>query len=71
MHSSSGGRASGRGFRYRLHDKNLPGCLDIVLKRHRTIVDVRGCLWHHGVCALPYRTLTPTFGTRVHGMRRQ
>lgn len=35
-----------RGFRYRLHDRGLPGRPDIVLRRFRTIVDVRGCFWH-------------------------
>ncbi len=39
------------GFRFRLHDKNLPGKPDIVLKKHKTIVDVRGCFWHsHPTC---------------------
>ena len=35
------------GFRFRLHDKNLPGCPDIVLKRYRCVVFVNGCFWHH------------------------
>ena len=34
------------GFRYRLHRKDLPGRPDIVLPRHRLIIDVRGCFWH-------------------------
>lgn len=34
------------GFRYRLHDKKLPGKPDIVIKKLRTIIDVRGCFWH-------------------------
>lgn len=34
------------GFRYRLHDRSLPGSPDIVLKRHRTVVFVHGCFWH-------------------------
>ena len=34
------------GFRYRIHDKTLPGKPDIVIKKHKTIVDVRGCFWH-------------------------
>ena len=38
------------GFRYRLHHKDLPGKPDIVLSRHKTIVDVRGCFWHQHSC---------------------
>ena len=34
------------GYRFRLHDKTLPGTPDIVLKKHKTVVDVRGCFWH-------------------------
>jgi len=34
------------GIRYRLHDKGLPGKPDIVIKKYKTIVDVRGCFWH-------------------------
>jgi DNA mismatch endonuclease (patch repair protein) len=40
-----------RGFRYRLHDRRLPGRPDIVLPKHRTVVEVRGCFWHqHAGC---------------------
>lgn len=34
------------GFRYRLHDKKLPGKPDIVLPRYKTIIFVHGCFWH-------------------------
>ena len=34
------------GFRYRLHDKRLPGRPDIVLPKYRTVVFVHGCFWH-------------------------
>lgn len=34
------------GIRYRLHVKELPGKPDIVIKKYKTIVDVRGCFWH-------------------------
>jgi len=34
------------GLRFRLHDKSLPGCPDIVLKKHKSIVFVHGCFWH-------------------------
>lgn len=34
------------GFRYRLHDKKLPGKPDLVLPKYRTAVFVNGCYWH-------------------------
>lgn len=34
------------GIRYRLHDKTLPGKPDIVIRKLKTIIDVRGCFWH-------------------------
>jgi len=36
-----------RGFRYRLHDRNLPGRPDLVFPRHRAAIMVNGCFWHH------------------------
>ena len=38
------------GFRYRLHDRDLPGTPDIVFPRLQKIIDVRGCLWHRHRC---------------------
>jgi len=38
------------GYRYRLHDKRLPGCPDIVLKKHKCVVFVHGCFWHGHSC---------------------
>ncbi len=34
------------GFRYKLHDKTLPGKPDIVLPKYKTIIEVQGCFWH-------------------------
>jgi DNA mismatch endonuclease (patch repair protein) len=34
------------GYRFRLHDKRLPGCPDIVFPGRRAIVNVNGCFWH-------------------------
>lgn len=43
------------GFRYRLHDYNLPGCPDLVLPRYRIVIFVNGCFWHrHQGCKLAY-----------------
>jgi DNA mismatch endonuclease (patch repair protein) len=41
------------GFRYRIHQKNLPGHPDIVLKKYNTAVLIHGCFWHqHPGCKL-------------------
>lgn len=39
------------GFRYKLHDKSLPGKPDLVLPKYKTIIFIHGCFWHgHGGC---------------------
>ncbi|MGO9095598.1 MAG: very short patch repair endonuclease [Bryobacteraceae bacterium] len=40
-----------RGFRYRLHRRDLPGCPDLVFSRRRKVVFVHGCFWHGHSCA--------------------
>jgi DNA mismatch endonuclease (patch repair protein) len=43
------------GFRFRVHVGTLAGKPDIVLPKHRTIVEVRGCFWHqHSGCRFAY-----------------
>lgn len=40
-----------RGFRFRLHRKDLPGKPDIVLSKYNTAIFVNGCFWHgHDGC---------------------
>jgi DNA mismatch endonuclease (patch repair protein) len=34
------------GYRFRLHQKELPGTPDVVLPRHRAVILVHGCFWH-------------------------
>ena len=41
-----------RGFRYRLHRKDLPGKPDIVLPRYNAVIFVNGCFWHGHGCRL-------------------
>lgn len=38
------------GFRFRLHVRSLPGCPDIVMPKHQTIIQVKGCFWHGHTC---------------------
>lgn len=35
-----------KGFRYRLHDRKLPGKPDIVISKFKTVIFVNGCFWH-------------------------
>ena len=35
-----------RGFRFRLHNKKLPGCPDVVLPKYGVVIMVNGCFWH-------------------------
>ena len=41
-----------RGFRYRLHSKQLPGKPDLVLPRYHAVILVHGCFWHRHNCRL-------------------
>lgn len=51
-----------RGFRYRLHFKDLPGTPDLVLRRYGAIVFVHGCFWHGHDCAFfRWPTTRPEF----------
>ena len=40
----------GLGFRFRLHDRKLPGRPDILLRKYQTIIQVKGCFWHSHRC---------------------
>ena len=43
------------GYRFRLHQKNLPGKPDIVLPKYRSVIFVHGCFWHrHKGCKYAY-----------------
>lgn len=41
-----------RGYRYRLHDKDLPGRPDMVFSKRRAVLFVHGCFWHGHDCPL-------------------
>ena len=42
-----------KGFRFRLHVKNLPGKPDIVLPKYKAVIFINGCFWHgHKDCHL-------------------
>lgn len=42
-----------KGFRYRIHDKKLPGKPDIKLSKYKTVILINGCFWHgHENCRI-------------------
>lgn len=61
------------GFRYRLHDKKLPGKPDIVLPKYKTVIFVHGCFWHgHEGCkyyVIP-KTRTEWWTEKINTNRR-
>lgn len=41
-----------RGYRFRLHRRDLPGSPDVVLPKFRSVIFVNGCFWHGHSCRL-------------------
>lgn len=39
-----------RGFRYRLHNKDLPGSPDLVFPKYKAVIFIHGCFWHNHNC---------------------
>lgn len=40
------------GFRYKLHDRNLPGKPDLVFPKYNAVLFANGCFWHAHDCHL-------------------
>jgi DNA mismatch endonuclease (patch repair protein) len=61
-----------KGFRYRLHKKDLPGKPDIVLPKYKTVIFIHGCFWHgHKNCkyfVVP-KTRTKWWLNKIEGNR--
>lgn len=41
-----------RGFRFRIHERKLPGKPDLVFPRWNAVILAHGCFWHGHKCAL-------------------
>jgi DNA mismatch endonuclease (patch repair protein) len=41
-----------RGYRFRLHRKEIPGCPDLTLPKYRSVILVNGCFWHGHECPM-------------------
>lgn len=48
--------AHAMGYRYRLHQKELPGKPDLVFPSRRKVIFVHGCFWHGHDCRRGART---------------
>lgn len=59
-----------KGFRYKLHDKTLPGKPDLVLPKYKTVIFIHGCFWHgHQHCryyVIP-KTRTEWWVNKING----
>mgnify|MGYP003393297387 CR=1 FL=1 len=54
-----------RGFRYRIHCKDLPGNPDLCLPKYRAVIFVHGCFWHGHDCHLfKWPSTRPEFWTK-------
>lgn len=63
-----------KGFRYRLHVKDLPGKPDIVLPKYKTVIFMNGCFWHgHENCkyfVIP-KTRTDWWLNKIYGNKQK
>jgi DNA mismatch endonuclease (patch repair protein) len=61
------------GFRYRLHDRQLPGTPDIVFKGRRKVIFVHGCYWHGHNCKVggPAKSRTEYWGPKIARNRQR
>lgn len=63
-----------RGWRYRLHARELPGTPDIVFPRLRAAIFVHGCFWHGhlgcGLATIP-KTRTEFWNQKVESNRKR
>lgn len=63
-----------KGFRYRLHVKDLPGKPDVVLPKYKTAIFINGCFWHgHENCkyfVVP-KTRTDWWLNKIYGNKQK
>ena len=61
------------GFRYRLHDKKLPGKPDMIFPKYKTVVFINGCFWHgHQECRyfVAPKSRTEWWLNKIHNNQR-
>ena len=57
------------GYRYRLHQSNLPGKPDLVLTRHYKVIFIHGCFWHMHKCR--YGKVKPATNVKFWQSKRE
>ena len=61
-----------RGFRYRVHCRDLPGSPDLCFPKHRAVIFVHGCFWHgHGCHLFKWPKTRPEFWQAKIGRNRE
>ena len=62
-----------KGYRYRLHQKDIPGKPDIVFPKYNAVILVNGCFWHYHECHLFKMPATDTlkWKTKLEGNRKR
>jgi DNA mismatch endonuclease, patch repair protein len=62
------------GYRYRLHQRDLPGSPDLVFRPRQRVIFVHGCFWHrHAKCALARmpKSRVDFWSEKLEGNRRR
>ncbi len=62
------------GFRYRLHDRKLPGRPDLVFSKYKKVIFIHGCFWHgHEDCKYfkPPKTKTDWWMNKISENRNR
>ncbi|MFN9718101.1 MAG: very short patch repair endonuclease [Planctomycetota bacterium] len=57
------------GYRFRLHDRKLPGTPDLVFRATQKVIFVHGCFWHCHQCR--YGRVVPATNTEFWRQKRQ
>jgi DNA mismatch endonuclease (patch repair protein) len=63
-----------KGFRYRLHQKKMPGTPDIVFSKYKKVLFIHGCFWHgHEGCKyfIPPKTKTEWWLNKINGNKKR
>lgn len=61
-----------RGFRFKLHDRSLPGSPDLVFPKYHAVIFIHGCFWHGHDCHLfKWPKTRPDFWKKKIGRNRE
>jgi DNA mismatch endonuclease (patch repair protein) len=63
--------AHARGLRFRLHERGLPGCPDLVFARAKVVVFIDGDFWHGWRFSRWKTKLAPYWESKIAGNRKR